>query len=179
MKFNDYGLELIKVYERLRLTSYQDFGGIWTIGWGHISDKYFTVSPNQTIDLAKAEELIAYDIQEDAISLLNRELLYENMLNDNQYSALVSLVYNSGSFKIKREGKWIASPLMTALNEKRFGDASDLILTHDITVNGQQLLGLRRRRLAEHLLYNSIIDELAPVEWAKWVYREVQKRLTA
>ena len=35
MKINAAGLDLIKRWEGLRLTAYQDSVGIWTIGYGH------------------------------------------------------------------------------------------------------------------------------------------------
>ena len=34
-QINEAGLNLIKYFEGLRLTSYQDEAGIWTIGYGH------------------------------------------------------------------------------------------------------------------------------------------------
>jgi GH24 family phage-related lysozyme (muramidase) len=178
MQLNDYGTELVKAYERLRLVSYDDGFGYLTIGWGHTSDKQFTVQPNQSITVEKANELLNYDINQDAIPLLNRELLFEEELTDNQYSALVSLVFNSGSFKVKKEGKWIPSSLMIALNEKRFTDAGSLILTHDTYAAGKPSLGLRRRRLTESWLFtNYKTDELNPVEWAKFAKNESCKRL--
>jgi lysozyme len=36
---NDTGLGLIKSFEGLRLESYQDVAGIWTIGYGHIKGR--------------------------------------------------------------------------------------------------------------------------------------------
>ena len=35
MKINAAGLDLIKRWEGLRLTAYQDSVGVWTIGVGH------------------------------------------------------------------------------------------------------------------------------------------------
>lgn len=176
---NEYGIALIKEFEKLRLKSYDDGFGYLTIGWGHTSDKYFKVNQNQVITEEKANELLKYDIEQDAINLLNRELLYEELLDNFQYSALVSLVYNSGSFKIKVNGRWIPSPLMIALNNKEFTKAGELIKSHDIRVRGKVLLGLRRRRLCEYWLYTRYrVNEMKPSVWAKEIRLKAEKLLT-
>ena len=38
MKINAAGLDLIKRWEGLRLTAYQDSVGVWTIGYGHTAE---------------------------------------------------------------------------------------------------------------------------------------------
>ena len=54
----DLATTLIRVFEGCRLTSYQDSGGIWTIGFGHIKD----VVPNQTITFEEAQALATQDL---------------------------------------------------------------------------------------------------------------------
>lgn len=166
-QLNEYGLELIKSYERLRLKSYDDGYGYLTIGFGHISDKFFEVKPNQIIDEPKANELLRYDISE-AEWIVNRQLLYEDLLTDNQYSALVSIVFNSGSFKINNNGHIIPTQLLTALNNKEFERVARMIKFYKVNSAGKPSLGLRRRRLCEHWLYTSYkTDSLQPKEWVR------------
>lgn len=173
---NKYAIELAKSYETLKLTAYDDGAGFLTIGYGHISDKKYKVLPGATITKDFAEELFIYDLAE-ATQLMCNELGHEDDLSDNQYSALVDLVFNSGSFKIKKDGKWIPSDLMNALNEHNFQIAGELIKTHDISASGKVLTGLKRRRLAEYFLYTGFrVGELEPVIWTQWV-REETKRL--
>ena len=177
MEFNEYGLELIKSFERLRLTSYDDGFGYLTVGYGHLSDKFFEVKINQQITEQKANEILWHDIYQDAIPIVNNQLLYENLLNDNQYSALVSIVFNSGSFKYRdNHGEIVQTQLLTALNKKEFDRASMIIKFYKITSNGKQSLGLRRRRLCEHWLYTSYkTTEMPPKDWVKWARIESEK----
>lgn len=49
---------LIRVFEGVRLTAYQDSGGVWTIGYGHTGND---VVAGQTITIEKASELLAKD----------------------------------------------------------------------------------------------------------------------
>ncbi len=50
-KISENGLALIKRFEGLRLTAYQDSVGVWTIGYGHTSG----VSEGQTITQTQAD----------------------------------------------------------------------------------------------------------------------------
>ena len=40
MKISKEGIALIKKFEGLELTAYQDSVGVWTIGWGHTKDVF-------------------------------------------------------------------------------------------------------------------------------------------
>jgi lysozyme len=177
-QLNEYGLELIKSYERLRLTSYDDGYGYLTIGYGHTSDKFFEVKPNQTIDEPKAIELLRYDITE-AEEIVIRQLLYKDELNDNQYSALVSIAFNSGSFKYRKNNGEIAlTQLLVALNNKDYITAASVIRIHKVTSKGKAVLGLGRRRLCEYYLFTSYMtNDLQPKEWTKFVRSESERIL--
>lgn len=172
---NQYAVLLGKSYEKKRLTAYDDGTGILTIGYGHISDAKLKVTPGLVITDVQAEGLFIFDMNE-AAALLCNELVYELDLDDNQYSALVDLAFNSGSLKIKKNGKWIPSDLMNALNERNFQISGELIKTHDIYGGGKIMKGLKRRRLAEYFLYvGHRVGELSPVDWTRWVRTEVDR----
>ena len=94
MKISKKGVELIKSFESLRLTAYQDDGGVWTIGWGHTKG----VKQGDTCTLAEAEDFLQEDIA-DAEKAINKHNL---KLNQNQYDALVSFVFNIGESKFNR-----------------------------------------------------------------------------
>lgn len=81
--------------EGLRLHSYQDIRGIWTIGWG--STMYTTgvaVGPGETITLEMANALRDWEITNKSKVITN--LLNGNKINDNQMVALISFTYQEG-----------------------------------------------------------------------------------
>src|SRR5215468_3101457 len=55
---NNAGLDLIKSSEGLRLESYQDVAGIWTVGYGHIKN----VTSGMTITEAQATAFLRQDV---------------------------------------------------------------------------------------------------------------------
>lgn len=89
-KFNDAGEALIKQYEGLRLKPYLDQKGIPTIGWGHTKGVTMDMAP---ITIEQAEAFFKADIADTCIGIIN---YFGALLNDNQFSALVSLCYNAG-----------------------------------------------------------------------------------
>ena len=58
MQTSAAGRKLIETFEGLRLTSYQDQRGIWTIGYGHTGDVY----ANEIITQEEADNLLAIDL---------------------------------------------------------------------------------------------------------------------
>lgn len=83
------GANLIKKWEGLRLQSYLDPVGIWTIGYGHTR----TAGPNQTITEAQADQLLRDDIAEFEGYVRH----YVNSdINQSQFDALVSFTFNLG-----------------------------------------------------------------------------------
>ena len=62
-EINASGLEIIKHFEGLRTTAYQDSVGVWTIGYGHTSMAGPpTVYPGMTITTAEAEAILKRDL---------------------------------------------------------------------------------------------------------------------
>ena len=58
MKASELLIQKMKEFEGVRLTSYKDSVGIWTIGIGHTKG----VRPNQTITMAQCETLLKGDL---------------------------------------------------------------------------------------------------------------------
>ena len=91
MRTSENGVELIKRFEGLELEAYQDIAGIWTIGYGHTGSD---VQPGMKISERDAEELLRRDLKprEQAV-----EGAVKVPLNQNEFDALVSFVYNVGA----------------------------------------------------------------------------------
>ena len=144
MKTSQTGIDLIKRFEGLELEAYQDIAGIWTIGYGHTGADVFE---GWEISKFEAEELLRVDLvsREKAINDLVRV-----DINQNQFDALVSFVYNVGIGALERS---------TALRELNRGNylkaAEALTLFNKATIRGvlTPVTGLTRRRLAEQALF--------------------------
>lgn len=144
MKTSKQGIELIKRYEGLRLKAYVCPAGVATIGWGHTKG----VKAGMVIDLAEAERMLADDIA-IAERCVNCDA---DSLNQNQFDALVSFVFNVGTANYKKSTlrkKVLANPNDTAIADEfgRWKYANKIVLP-----------GLVRRRKAESDLYFSKSD---------------------
>ena len=144
MRISDSGLILLKLFEGLELESYQDIAGIWTIGYGHTGSD---VKPDMHISEREAEALLRRDLKsrENTVDRLVRVAL-----NQNEFDALVSFVYNVGSTAFGR------STALRRLNKgDRIGAAEALQWFNKATIGGvlREVLGLTRRRAAERALF--------------------------
>lgn len=144
MKITEEGLALIRQSEGLRLNSYRDAVGIWTIGYGHTSAAGAPeVFPGQRISDAEADVILRRDVETFSAgvrAMLSREL------GDQQFSALVSFAYNVGL------GAFRKSSVLRAANEGE--DASvPQRLSLWVKAGGRTLPGLVKRRAAEATLY--------------------------
>lgn len=144
MKTSKQGIELIKSFEGLRLRAYVCPAGVATIGWGHTKG----VKAGMVIDLAEAERMLADDIA-IAERCVNCDA---DSLNQNQFDALVSFVFNVGTANYKKSTlrkKVLANPNDTAIADEfgRWKYANKIVLP-----------GLVRRRQAESDLYFSKSD---------------------
>lgn len=143
MQISQQGIEALKFFEGLRLTVYKDSAGLDTIGYGHL------VKPGEsftTITEAEAEQLLKADISyaEDAV---NR--LVKVDLDQNQYDALVSFVYNVGA------GAFADSTLLKRLNYGDYqGAANELDRWNK--AGGRVIDGLVSRRYHEKRLFLGI-----------------------
>lgn len=95
MHLSQKGLDLIKQHESLRLTAYRCPAGVLTIGYGHTGPD---VTEGLTITTGQADVLLRADVR-TAEAEVNRHSL---SINQNQYDALVSLVFNIGSGNFRR-----------------------------------------------------------------------------
>ena len=139
MKISENGVALIKQFEGLELEAYQDIAGIWTIGYGHIE----TAREGMRISEREAEALLRRDLKprESAV-----DRLASVPLNQNEFDALVSFVYNVGIEGFRR------STARKRLNRgDRLGAADALTWWNKATVGGvlREVTGLTRRRAAE------------------------------
>jgi lysozyme len=139
MKINRAGLEIVKYYEKLHLRSYQDSGGVWTIGYGHTRG----IGPNEEISRELAEKYLVEDLNNAEAHVL---AYVSPPLNENQFSALVSLVFNIGA------GNFRKSTLRYFLNRGRFAEAAEEFLRWKYD-NGKPLKGLLERREEEMDLF--------------------------
>lgn len=137
---NAAGLELIKRYEGFRAYPYQDANGLWTQGYGH-TGATSADSPPLTPD--QAEQLLKADVEWAEKAVLS---MVSVRLTDNQFSALVSLVYNIGS------GTFQWSPLRALVNKPDFPAAADEFLRYN-HAGGKVLAGLTARRADERALF--------------------------
>ncbi|OLL53469.1 glycoside hydrolase family protein [Bartonella henselae] len=139
-KISKEGLTLIKQWEGLRLSAYQDSIGVWTIGYGHTKSagKPF-VRKGMIITEKQAEELLCRDLQqfENAV-----EQAVTVSLTDEQFAALVSFCYNIGT------AAFCNSTLLKKLNNGDY-EAIPTELQKWTKAGGKRLQGLVNRRAAE------------------------------
>lgn len=152
-RINREGLEIIKNNEKLHLEAYRDAVGVPTIGWGHTGG----VKMGQKLaSAAEAEKLLAADLNRFEKAISN---LVKVPLNENQFSALVSLVFNIG----EGEEGFAGSTLLKKLNARDYaGAAAQFTVWNKGEVDGklQVLPGLVRRRAEEQALFNKPISNL-------------------
>lgn len=132
--------QAIKDAEGLRLTAYQDGGGVWTIGYGHTGAD---VRANLTIPLSEAERLLTKDLK-TAEGYVNTGVLVK--LTQNQFDALVSFVYNVGG------GAFQSSTLLKLLNAGDYEGAANQLPRWNKD-NGKVVQGLINRREKERQLF--------------------------
>lgn len=147
-KLGAKGAKFITTFEALRLESYQDTKGVWTIGFGTTRLNGFPVQPGMTINEPVAWALF-YGSAQEYIDWI--EKLVRIPLNQNQVDALCSFTYNLGKTAFGQ------SSLLTALNAKMVINQDLFTRWNKIRVNGQltPLDGLTRRREAEYALFIS------------------------
>lgn len=95
MKISNKGTEFIHQFEQLRLKAYKPFKSekYFTIGWGHYSSD---VKENMIITKEQADELWLKDAATAEYEVNRAIRLYNLELNQNQFDALVSFVFNIG-----------------------------------------------------------------------------------
>jgi lysozyme len=141
MFLNAAGLDLITRYEDFKPKPYDDGTGTLTIGYGHTRTKIMPA----VITEEEGRELLRQDLEYFS-AVLYKEVRVP--LNENQFSALISFVYNVG------EGNLRNSTLLQKLNNGNFRAAS-LEFEKWTKGGGRVLGGLVRRRAAEQQLFRT------------------------
>jgi lysozyme len=139
MKISENGLSLIKHFEGCELQAYKCPAGVWTIGYGHIK----TAHEGKVITQQQADEMLVEEMDEYE-GYINRAVKVE--LNQNQFDAMVSWVYNLGN------GNLGASTLLKVLNMGDYAGVPAQMLRWN-KAGGKVLEGLTRRRQAEADLF--------------------------
>ena len=146
MHISEEGLALIKHFEGCptddegNVIAYQDAVDIWTIGYGHTKG----VQEGDKWTQEKADFMLWRELEEE----------YENYikdyvhvpLNQNQFDALCSWVYNLGPANLK------VSTLLKKLNNGEYEEVPAQIKRWN-KAGGKVLEGLVRRREAEALMF--------------------------
>ena len=139
MKTSNEGIELIKRHESLRLNAYLDPVGIPTIGYGHTKD----VLLGDVITKEEAERLLI----EDLVTVENEINSHNLNINQNQFDALASFVYNVGV------GNFRSSTLLKRLKANPNDPDIANQFKRWVYGGGKVLPGLVRRRNEEAKLY--------------------------
>lgn len=137
------GENLIKSFEKLAYTAYQDEGGVWTIGFGHTGPE---VVEGLVWTYLQVEAAFIADTQ--AAVAANNAMLPPS-INQNQFDALVSFAFNVG---VNAEGH---STLLRKINAGDLPGAADEFKRWN-HVNGVVSAGLTERRDAERALFVSL-----------------------
>lgn len=141
MKTSNNGIEFIKRHEGLRLNAYKCTSGKPTIGYGHTKG----VKIGQTITKEEAERLL----REDLIVAENEINRHNLNLNQNQFDALVSFVFNVGI------GNFQTSTLLKKIKLDPNNKSIENEFKRWIYSGGKVSLGLIKRRKEEAELYFS------------------------
>ena len=139
MKTSNKGIDLIKKHEGFRAKAYKCPAGKWTIGYGHT----LNVKSTDVIDKAQAEVFLRQDV-EFAEKEVNRHNLN---INQNQFDALVSFVFNLGV------GNFTRSTLLRKIKSNPNDPTIRKEFERWIYAGGKVLNGLVRRRKEEAELY--------------------------
>lgn len=154
------GLRFIKDHERLRLKSYQDSGGVWTIGYGHTGQG---VVRGLVITETQADQDLDNDVEIAKGRLYGRvkpEIL-DRELTQGQYDALISFVLNLGA-----DPGWT---IWKKLNAREFDAVPSQIIrfVHDqdpVSGKTRKVQGLVNRRADELKLWSSFEPGSVPEE---------------
>ena len=168
MRISVKGLDLIKRFEGCKLTSYQDIGGVWTIGWGTTGP---SVGPNLTITQAQADSWLQTHVDQFAAQVTD---LLKVSVNQNQFDALVSFSYNIGVTAFQ------GSTLLRLLNN---GADSSVVASEFLRwtkVDGKIIEGLKNRREAERELFltkvlHPLLSASILAQRDTWLKRELKQ----
>jgi lysozyme len=147
MKTSQTGIDLIKSFEGLELNAYKCPAGIVTIGFGstYYADKSPIKMGDKLKDKIAAEELLKATLLTFESTI--NGLFYNITLKQNQFDALVSLVFNIGP------NAFAASTLLKKAKVNPNDKTIEIEFNRWVNGGGKKLPGLIRRRKAESKLY--------------------------
>lgn len=164
MKTNDAGLQLIKDSEGFIDHWYPDPAHGWKVPTcciGHTDAAgmpFYKDTKTKKFTLKEGLDILAGDLG-PVESAVSRNVKVS--LNENQFSALVSFVFNLG------EGNFKSSTLLKKLNSGDYKGAADE-LPKWVKANGKRMRGLEIRRDKERTLFLTPVEEktveIKPVE---------------
>jgi len=142
------GWDMIRDEEKLSLTAYSIGDGMITIGYGHaerVSSSKYKIG--DTITKEEANRLFHKDVNKKASGLKRLWKRWKNKgidikLTQNQYDALISIIYNSGVSGM------LKSDFIQELKKGNYQKTAELIKT--FRINDKKFPGLRIRRLKEY-----------------------------
>jgi lysozyme len=130
--------KLCKHFEGLYLEAYDDGGGTFTIGWGHIKG----VKPGDVCDEPRAQRYFDEDTAE-ALGALRRQI--EVPLSQGEFDAVLDFIFNEG------EGHFESSTARRLINAGKYEDGFHAFLMWD-KMGHKTVRGLLDRRRAEIML---------------------------
>jgi len=139
MKTSNKGIDFIKRHEGFRSKAYKCPADKWTIGFGHT----LNVKSTDVITLDEAEHFLRQDVE-----FAEKEVNRHNLdINQNQFDALVSFVFNLGV------GNFARSTLLRRIKAY----PNDITIRREfarwVYAGGKVLQGLVARRKEEADLY--------------------------
>ena len=159
MKTSPTGIHLIKYFEGVKYRPYMCSGNVWTVGCGHalyprqlvmnLTDrKKYKLKPedNRIWTIEEVDGLLKYDLQRFELGVLR--LLGAVQPKQSEFDALVSFSFNLGLGTFQRST--VRSAFICG-DKTRAGE----VLLKYCRAGGKVLLGLQRRRLAEHAMFMS------------------------
>ena len=149
MKVSDNGIALIQKFEGLKTKPYRDCIGLWTVGIGTLigDGKSLPDSWNRTFTVEECHALL----RKELIGIERGIAHYISVsLNQNQFDALCSFVYNLGLGTLQR------STLRQKLNRKDIQGCLESWAKYN-KAGGKVFKGLDLRRKAEIKLFGTAI----------------------
>jgi|SRR5882724_7045125 len=163
-QFSENGLRLLKEWEGSRSAMYRDSAGLPTIGVGHLltrseltSGKILIKGQPTKYSLGLSDrailDLLAQDVHPVELCV---KIFMGVSLNQNQFDALVSFVFNVG------KGAFQGSTLLKLLNQGNYAAVPEQ-LRRWTRAGGQVIHGLEVRRENEIKLWNQPVDQALSV----------------
>ncbi|EKR1732350.1 TPA_asm: lysozyme [Salmonella enterica subsp. enterica serovar Madelia] len=138
MNISARGLAALKHEEGCKLTAYPDSRGVWTIGTGHTGKvDGVAVHKGMTITQDTADRLLRDDLSWVEHCIAERVTV---PLNQNQYDALCSLIFNIGA------NAFTGSGVRRYLNAGNYTAAADAFLEWSRAGSNPTILAPRRGR---------------------------------